>query len=405
MNCKFVAIFLLLVATALAWNPPALNISAPVQVLTVNQGDVADYMITIKNQDTRAQNITLYAESDVPTSFSLKAFPMNPGEVRDVHLFAVTNGIKEGVYLIEVAISNDYYIYDANFSVGVFEGAAPLMLNSVYEEISLEQGDFKDLKFVLTNDGDEYVRNIVISGDISERLSPEYPRVFDLAPGATADINVRIEVPRDYPAENYELTVRAASGSLEAEAKTKLAVKKEPILRSALDIQKAGVAQLKQNDSVVGYSLVLRVKNGAGRDIQDVDVVVENVTDIVVSGQENFDIQRFETKDIELRLRTNNFNEQTAFVRLLKDDISLANATVVLSGSKIGMPTGMFYLGSSLTIGLMFLAVAVVVLLYVRERGKRMSVEAAARDEAYLTSLDGATVPGKAPGEQTTIEG
>jgi uncharacterized membrane protein len=390
---------MLLVATAFA----DLSIKSPVQVITVDQGDVADFNITITNLYDTTQWITVSANSTVLTAVSPKNFTLAAGVLQYAHVFAITTGVAPGYYPINVNITDNYYEYDATFVVGVTEGTPSLGLDSAYDEVVMEQGDFKDLIFVLRNDGTDTIRNVVISGDVPDGFQPEYPAVLDLSPGASRNVVVKITAPRDYPAGTYEFTIKAASGSQEVKANVMVTVKKQPVFTDALEIQRADVGPLKQGSDIVGYSLTLRVKNRAGRDMQDVGVVLGNASGWVLSGQTSFDIQRYETKDIEISIKNVDYDEKGIAVQLEKDNKMVANQTVVFSGSKIGMPTGMFYLGSSLTIGLLFVAIAVVVLLYVREKNRRVSSEGAVRDEAYLQMLaDRARDEPKPPEEKPT---
>lgn len=205
---KYVIAGLLMVSMALA-----LSVSAPVQLKTVSEGQVASFAVTVTNNEAN-QNVLITTTSDIPVSLTESAFYLASGESKTLTVFAVTNGLTESMHLIKLKINTQ----ELNLAVSVKEGTQSLIFNSVYEEVNAMQDEHQDLKFIIRNEGKERIRNILIEGNIPETLSPEYPEPIDLDANEVQEVKIRITVPQDYPDDAYDLVVKAGAGNFVVEA-------------------------------------------------------------------------------------------------------------------------------------------------------------------------------------------
>ncbi len=372
---------LLLVGIALA-----LSINTVNPLVTVPKGGVADFEIQITNYD-QAQNVLVTADSkDVYTSISEPSFHLDTNKTKTIHVFGVTNGLGEGVYLIKLNINGQV----ENLAVNVQEGVDALKLTSVYEEVSVMQGETQDLKFIIRNEGNERLRNIVIEGTIPEVLNPKYPEPFDLDPNEVKELKIRITVPIYFPADEYELTVKAGSGNVITQADFILNIEGAEPLTDRLDMKLLLPWEpvKEETGKIIGYELSFRIKNRGISDLNNVEWKIEGLPEgWEVSGNEPFSIEGYETKTINLTIIPTSFSETPLNISLIKDDSVITKEQVVLAGYKIGMPTGMAFFGGSTLIGAVIIIALVIALLYIRSRNAEAEKIEEQKTRDYLEKL------------------
>lgn len=378
MKIKYLIAGLLMMGMALALN---VNIDNP--LITVSKGQVADYSITITNPD-EGMNVLVTASSDVPTSISENAFYLDQLESNTIHVFAITNGLGEGLYLIELDVSGQKY----NLALNIRTGEPALFFDPVYDEIVVRQGEFQDLKFLVRNEGKERLRNIVFEGNIPTSLDPEYPETLDLDPNEMREIEVRITIPEDYPADEYEFIIKAGAGNTIKMADIIVEVKEGESLEDKLDLDLLlPWNPIKEEDNTIGYRLDFRITNRGMSDLHDVEFRFVDVPEgWDISGDESFDIQGYERKDIQIDIIPADFDERNINITLVKGNETITSQMISFAGYKVGI-TGFALMGGDLVIGILVIVILAIVLLYVRQ--KYGGEEAAEEEEtkSYLEKL------------------
>lgn len=378
MKIKYLIAGLLMMSMALALN---VNIDNP--LITVSKGQVADYGITITNPD-EGMNVLVTTSSDVPTSISETAFYLDQFESNTIHVFAITNGLGEGLYLIELDVNGQKY----NLALNIKAGEPALFFDPIYDEITVRQGEFQDLKFLVRNEGKERLRNIVFEGNIPTSLDPEYPETLDLDPNEMREVEVRITIPEDYPADEYEFIVKAGAGNTIKMADIIVEVKEGESLEDKLDLDLLlPWNPIKEGDNIIGYRFDFRITNRGMSDLHDVEFRFIGVPEgWDISGDETFDIQGYERKDIQMDIIPADFDERDINVSLVKGNETITSQVITFAGYKVGM-TGFALMGGDLVIGILVVVILSIVLLYVRQKyGKEEAVEEE-ETKSYLEKL------------------
>lgn len=376
---KILAVFALFLVSSLALKVDADNI-----LKKVPQGSSADFLLTVRNPGIT--NATLSINSALPTSFT--AQNLNFSGSIDTDLFVFTNWAKPGVYLMTATATAGNGSYSQDLVLVVTEGAPILRIDSQYASLSITPGASQDLKFTVTNAGKDVLRNVVLRSSIPQDFSPAYPAPFDLAPGAK-DVIIRITAPQDYPEGDYNFTVRAGSGSIEESDDVRIYVQGKPSFVGAVDIQLRADPAKNGND-VTGYVLNVRLENRGSQDIGNLALSVAMPAGWNVSGGKAVSLRPFEAKDVQLTITPADFDEHSIVVSITGDGKTLASQNITLAGYRVGATstTGAFLAGSgSLTVGLLVLAVALLVLLYVRQRNKYEDRIEDVKTKSYLTQL------------------
>ncbi len=375
----------LILGTLLIGLAMALSITAENPLQTVEKGKVADFKIQITNTEADQQNILLSAESDLPVSLSEEVISLASGETKIVHLFAVTENAEQGLHLIKFNANGQI----ENLAVNVEEGNGILEINSIYDKIKVLQGETQELKFLIRNNGDEKLRNIVISGDIPESLSPQYPETFNLDAKAVKEISIKINVPKDYPTGEYDVRVFAGSGNTITKAETTIEVEGRKSLKDALDIQiMLPWEPVKENGKVIGYKITAKVRNRLISDLSNVEWKFEGMPETwEVSGNEPFTIKGYETKYVELTIIPDSFAEKQVNITLEKDGEVITSQTITFAGYKVGAPTGLVIAGGSTLIGAVVVIALIIALLYVRAKNAEKDQKEIEETKTYLEKI------------------
>lgn len=334
-----------LAATAAA---SSLVIDVEDQVKEVTSGGTAHFLIDVTNEGN--ETIDVSAEvigSELSTSFSPMPgaeFSLGAGETETIHFFASTTKEDKGTYDVPLYINGRQRL----LAVKVIEGIDSLELHSAYEEITVAQGSTQELKFVAENIGDERIRNIIISGDISTRLNPDYPSHFFLNPGEQRDTSITMEVPDDFPTGRYIYEITAASGDkVGATEEVIVNVVDSPPVKGRLRLRDLRWRGLVEDDETVGYKVTFEIENKGLMDIQDVEWEIEGMPeDWNVSGADTFDIDGGEIKQKTLEFNTQgDFGRETVKLSLFKDDVEITSREIVFRGDEIGVGIGGLVVG------------------------------------------------------------
>lgn len=361
----------------------SLAVSANNQLSTVSEGQAASFTLNVFNNDY-GQSVYVTADSDMPVSLSDTSFYLNYGQSRTVSVVAATNGLS-GSHSIVIHV-NDQAI---SLAVNVLEGSSVFILDSAYQTVSVNPGSYQNLKFVLRNEGSEWVKNIIVTGDIPKSFSPEYPGVTSLAPGEVREIRVKVTIPEDYPAGDREITVMAASGNLNLESTVMLRISDISFSKGNIDFSVLMPwNQLKdENNNVIGYNISMRVTNDGVSDITGLNFVFVGMPeDWTVSGNDVFALAGYETKDIVVEITPKTFSDTTVNITLMKSSAELASKKVVFAGSKVGM-TGMFLFGGSMLYGVLIIIVLAIALFYFRSKNDEADVKEETKTKEYLSKL------------------
>ncbi|MFH0986622.1 MAG: hypothetical protein V1911_01085, partial [Candidatus Micrarchaeota archaeon] len=286
MNYMKALILALLLVSAGA----ALEVSIDNPLETVAVGGVAHYYVTINN-DGGSKNVIVSADSELPISVTEDEFYLAAGELKDIDMFVIA-GDGEGLYPIVLTVNDKDY----DLALLVENGTADLVMNSVYDQVEVAAGQYQDLRFIVRNEGNERMRNILVRGDIPTSMDPEYPVEFNLDANEVKEVKVRVTVPADYPAAEYEFVLKAVTGNIKAEAETMLVVNEAPSIENALEMNALNWEAVKTDGTVTGYKITFKVINRAIADITGVSWTFEGMPeDWAVSGSDKFDIAGYET--------------------------------------------------------------------------------------------------------------
>ncbi len=396
MKLSALTLCILLFGTGFAGITLKLN-SAPVQEAGIGTNP-AHFEFKVTADSTETVRVKVATSAGWYMENSDKEFVIGPGGVKYVDLFATIpesgSSDRYPIHLtFETSDKNYYYsgLYVEREGTGTSsttQGSAQLELKSEYREISVKQGETQTLYFLIRNPGKEDLKNVLISGDISPRLDPEYPvSGFTVYAGETKTLPVKIRVPKDYPEGYYTLTLKAASGEKEASASVLLNVREKYSYAGSLSMTVVALEQYKEEDQVKGYQLVLRVKNNEITDISNVEVHVDGVPmDWEIEGDKLFGIKGSELKEITLRIKTDDFSRQKARISLVKDGEEIAFKELTLGGEEVGI-TGAFYVGGSLLVGLMVVGLVIAAFLYVRQKNQAAEEEEEEKTKNYLKQL------------------
>ncbi len=389
MNLKYVIAGLLLVSTVFS-----LTVNIPNQFQTVQEGQVPSYDVIISNTGSPV-NVLVTTDSKLPVSVSEPLFHLGTNESKTIKVFVITKGAGEGVYAISLDVNGQEY----EVGVNVKEQSPVLSFTPVYSDLTVVQGQYQDLRFILRNNGKERIRNIVIEGNLPESFKPEYPAPIDLAGNEVKEVRVRIHVPSDYPVDDYEYSVKAGAGNQITTAPVYLKVDGLASVKDRLSVKVLlPWESIKDEGKTVGYKLTFRVRNRQIYDINDVNWVFTNLPeDWKVVGNDSFSVKGYETKDIELKVYPTSFNEQEVNVSFVKGDETITTQKIVFSGSKIGFSgTGLVIGGGSSSFwGVIFLIAIIGALFYVRNQNELREKQEEEETTEYLKKLVEKTVNGK----------
>ncbi|MFW5902458.1 MAG: hypothetical protein ACOCTT_01065 [archaeon] len=384
-----------LAATAAA---SSLGIDVEDQVKEVTSGGTAHFLVDVTNEGTETVDVSAEViDSELSISFSPMPgteFSLDPGETETIQLFATTTKEDRGTYDVPLYINGKERL----LAVKVIEGMDSLELHGSYEEITVAQGSTQELKFVAENIGNERIKNIIISGDISTRLSPEYSDHFFLNPEEQRDASVTVEVPDDFPTGRYIYEVTAASGEkVGATEEVIVNVVDSPPVKGRLRLRDLRWRGLVEDDETVGYKVTFEIENRGLMDIQDVEWEVEGMPENWnVSGADTFDIDGGETIQKTLEFDTQgDFGRETVKLSLLKEDIEITDREIVFRGDEIGVGVGGLAIGGFAPIQLgigALIGIIITLALYMRQTEGEGIVRKPRRDSDYLKRLVDETI-------------
>ncbi len=381
MNLKYVIAGLLLVSTVFS-----LSVNIPNQFQTVQEGQVASFDVMVSNSG-QPVNVLITTDSELSVAVSDPLFHLNTNESKDVKVLAVTNGLGKGVYVIKLNINGQEY----DVGVNVEAQTPVLSFTPIYNNLEVVQGQYQDLRFILRNNGKERIRNIVIEGNLPETFNAEYPAPIDLAGNEVREVKVRIHVPKDYPVDDYEYTVKAGAGNQIVTAPVYLTVKGLTSVKDRLDAQVLLPWNAIKNDDgkTIGYKITFRIRNRQIYDINNVEWKFANLPEgWKVEGNDTFSIKGYGVKDIALKFYPTSFTAQKVNVSLVKGNETIVSKEIEFSGEKIGFTgSGLVVGGGSAFWGIVLLIAIALAIYYVRNQNALKEEEEEKKTNEYLKEL------------------
>ena len=380
MNLKYLITGLLIISTVFA-----LNVDIANQFETVQEGQVASYDVTVLNTGNPT-NVLITTDSELSVAVTEPLFHLDTGSSKTIKILAITNGLGEGVYVIEFDVNGQEY----KIGLNVEEESPVLSFESVYDDLSVSQGEYQDLKFILRNEGKERLRNIVIEGNLPQSFAAEYPDPIDLDGETTKEIKIRINIPKDYPTDDYEYTIKAGSGNQIGNADVFMTIEGGSSVKDRLDVDVLlPWDSIKQEGTTIGYEITFRVRNRGISDINDVEWVLEGMPeDWEVSGNDEFSVGGYDTEDLVLKIIPTNFNDQVVNISFEKEGETIVTKKLTFAGHKIGFAgTGLVIGGGSAIWGILIVVVIAFALMYVRNQNAKTDEDDEEQTREYLKQL------------------
>jgi len=381
LDFKYIFIGILLLISASF----ALTLSSSAPVQTVAEGDAAAFELVISAQ---GETVELTADSELPIAISQTFIDVTG--VETVNVIAYTKNFPTGGYAIEITAKAGKNIYTYPLSVIIKDQQSALKLDTVYDELDLVPGEDAELRFVLSNVGTQSLKNIVIRSDILKSFEPDYPSTIALKAGEEQEFEIELTVPSEAADNEYIFTVTAASGDIEVSQEIEIEIAEDEEIADALSLDVSDSWKpIKDSDgNVIGYEIPFTVENDETLSLDNVEVEFTGMpADWEVKGDTEFDIESLDEKDFEVKIYPANFDEITVRMKLMYDGETLDSETLQFAGYKVGAPTGMFFMGGSLTIGILLVVVIILILLYIRQRGKHTEEIEDVKTKAYLEDL------------------
>lgn len=380
MNLKYLITGLLIISTVFA-----LSVDIDNQFETVQEGQVASYDVTVSNTGNPT-NVLITTDSELSVAVTEPLFHLETDEAKSIKILAITNGLGEGVYVIEFDVNGQEY----KIGLNVEEESPVLSFESVYDDLTISQGEYQDLKFIIRNEGKERLRNIVIEGNLPQSFAAEYPEPLDLGGETTQEIKVRIHVPKDYPTDNYEYTIKAGSGNQIGEAEVFIEVEGGSTIKDRLDVDVLlPWESIKEEGTTVGYEVTFRVRNRGIADINDVEWVIEGMPENwEVEGNEVFSVNGYDTMDLVFKVVPSSFSEQEVNISFVKDGEVITTEKLTFAGHKIGFSgTGLVIGGGSAIWGIIIVVIIAFALMYVRNMNQESDEQEEVETRKYLKDL------------------
>ncbi len=401
VKISFLAILLTTVIAATA-SAASLSISVEEQVKEVTAGDAAHFLVDITNEGDETTDVELsIGESELSVTFSDipgKEFSLEPGETKTAHVLASTRKEHaEGTFSVPLYINGRY----RPLAVEVRKGIDALRLHRGYEEVTVTQGSSQKLQFITENTGNQRIKNIVIDGEISTRLNPEYPKAFFLNAKEQRSTPITIEIPDDFPTGRYVYDVTAASGDvIGSRSEVILNVVESSPLKDRLRLRTISPWEpLTEDGEEVGYRVTFEIENKGLMDIQDVEWDIEGLPrEWNVSGDQRFDIEGGETAQRTLEFHTDgDFSRQTLQIGLMKDGMEITREQIEFEGDRIGVRVGGLVVGAlaPLPIGIGIVIGFLVVVIFYFMNGEEllgMDMGKKKKDDDYLKRIVDETI-------------
>jgi len=396
----FLAILLTTVIAATA-SAASLRINVEEQVKEVTAGEAAHFLVDITNEGEETADVELsLGETELSVSFSDlpgKEFSLEPNETKTAHVLASTRREHaEQTFSVPLYVNGRY----RPLAVEVRRGIDALRLHRAYEEITVTQGSSQKIQFITENTGDQRIKNIVIDGEISTRLDPQYPKAFFLNAKEQRSTPITIEVPDDFPTGRYVYEVTAASGDvIGSRSEVILNVVESSPLKDRLRLRTISPWEpLTEDGEEVGYRVTFEIENKGLMDIQDVEWDIEGLPrEWNISGDQDFDIQGGETARRTLEFHTGrDFSRQTLQIGLVKDGMEITREQIEFEGDRIGVRVGGLVIGAlaPLPIGIgILIGFLIIVVIYLMD-GELLGIDIGKerKDDDYLKRLVDETI-------------
>jgi len=379
---KYIAIGLMLISVAFP-----LIVNMPTN-LNMSQGEAKDIQINISNTINTNNDIGVFGYSD---NVSILVIPS--GRTIDMTASSSTNttftinsrDAKPGSYLVRFtfASTEENYVFTRTLNVTI----RPMInIDPVYRFVRVTQGDYVTLKFIITN-LDTSGRSMLIDPEsFPVEFNAEYPDPFYMGAGESKTVSIRVTIPADYHSGLHTLKLTILSGEVSADSAVfDVSVTKSSAYKDLVNINAVELGGYTSDNGQKGYNLMLRIENRKSEAITGVEVtgfpLGWNVT-----GETPFDIGANSIKDVTIQILPKDLSEYTLAVLLTKNDLVLTNTTLTFSGAKMGL-VGQAFLGGSLTIGMLIIVIAVLVLLYIRQRNVQTDESEKMDRVGYLKDL------------------
>jgi len=381
MNFKHILLgILLLIGAAFA-----LTVNSPEAVQTVVGGEAIAFELVLAGN---GETVDLTVDSELPVSLSQNFIEVSGVEYVDV--IAYTKNFDTSAYGIEVTAETDDNTYTYQLSVVIKGQEASLKLDLVYDELELIPGEEAEIEFVLTNTGTQTLKNVIIKSDFLKSFEPDYPNTLVLTAGEEEELTIDIEVPLEAAEEEYIFTITAATGDIEVSKEIEIEVAEEEDIENAidLDVEDSWKAIKDQDDNIIGYEIAFTVENDESITLKDVEVEFSNMpSDWEVKGDLDFDIEPYDEEEYEIKVYPANFDEITTRMKLVHNDRIVASESLSFAGYKVGAPTGFFFVGGSLTIGILLVVIIILVVLFLRQKSQFSEKVEDVKTKAYLEDL------------------
>jgi uncharacterized membrane protein len=316
-----------------------------------------------------SRTLTMDSNSNTSISFSIAASDARAGNYKVTFIFSSTE---------------DNAIFSRVMTVNVAE---MLDVRPVYSYVKATTGDYITLKFIIINSGNSGRTMVIDPESFPDEFNAVYPDPFHLDAGESKTVSIKVTIPPDYHSGVYSTTITVLSGEVKKESTPfDLSITKASTYKNVVLIDAVEIGGFTNEDGQRGYDLMIRVDNRKDEGITGIDVSGFPLG-WNVSGDTNFYVDANTVRDIDIKVMPTDYNDHTLDILLTKNDIVLANTTVTFSGQKAGL-VGYAFFGGSLTIGLLIIVIAVLVLLYVRQRNIQADETESKTEKAqYLKNL------------------
>jgi len=346
----------------------ALDIRMP-DSLNLSEGEVRDIQINLTNNLANSNTIGISVDSGnltMPVTVSTYILDMDRASSTNISATIKAKGSEPGKYTITFlfASTGEDIVYSRKLTVNVQQ---TIEINPVYYYVKVMQGDFKTLKFIVTNLGKSGRNMIVDPESFPDEFNAEYPEPFYLDPGESKTISIKVTIPTGYHSGIESMKIAILSGEVRAESEPfDLSVLKRSEFKNVVNIDAVELGGYIGDNGQKGYNLMLRIDNSKDEQVTNIEVSGFPLG-WNISGDTLFSIGANSVKDINVKIIPSDLDEHKIDVLLTKDNLVLTNTTLTFSGTRAGL-VGAAFFGGSLTVGLLIIVVLVLVLLYIRQR-------------------------------------
>ncbi|MBS3060009.1 MAG: hypothetical protein J4432_00690 [DPANN group archaeon] len=395
MRLLHAAVFLILLmstAIAITQTDPTIETQSS---KTVFHGDTANYRISITNNEATSKAFKLTISENpqnLPIRIPTTDLTIQPKATKAFDIFIDTTKLSLGTYTFGLSVSKDSDVFEGPFTLQVQGASGDLSISSAYKTLEVTQGEYKELRFTVTNRGAIQLKNLILTSNLPAEFLPKYPEPFNLAASERREVKIGITTQDGAAVGERDFRIEAASGNVEASTTTTLRVQK------SLDLTQDLILELllpwdpiKENGNVIGYQIPYRLTNRGDHKISQVSVDVLNVSpEWTVEKNRPIDLDSKETKDFTLRIIPTTLEDTQAIISMSQNMQPVENVTINLAGYKVGAASsasGNVIMGGSGTAGIMLILVFVLGFLVYKQRNEYKEKLQDVKRQTYLDQL------------------